>query len=179
MEDDVAEQETSRAAWREALDLSRRDLLPLPAAERCASHGSHPGDAEGRQGAHRAADRCLGIPARRRRKGIRVRWPGFPRQSRAGQLPPLPVEWHRLGGGHRSSQTRHRFADARRQRRLRPQGPVTPIPMRLSTLLLACAAAMLSVSRAASWPDYGGTPDQSKYVLTRDITKQNVSQLEV
>ena len=33
---------------------------------------------------------------------------------------------------------------------------------------------MVSVSRAGSWPDYGGSPDQSKYVVTRDITKQNV-----
>jgi quinoprotein glucose dehydrogenase len=41
------------------------------------------------------------------------------------------------------------------------------------------AAAMLSVSHAASWPDYGGTPDQSKYVVTKDITKKNVAKLAV
>jgi len=45
--------------------------------------------------------------------------------------------------------------------------------------MLASGAAMLSVSRAASWPDYGGAPDQSKYVVTRDITKQSVSKLAV
>lgn len=32
---------------------------------------------------------------------------------------------------------------------------------------------------AAQWPDYGGRPDQSKYVEMSDITKQNVSQLEI
>jgi quinoprotein glucose dehydrogenase len=51
--------------------------------------------------------------------------------------------------------------------------------MRLSTRVLALAAAMVSVSHAASWPDYGGTPDQSKYVVTKDITKRNVSKLAV
>ena len=38
---------------------------------------------------------------------------------------------------------------------------------------------MVSVSHADSWPDYGGTPDQSKFVAAKDITKQNVSRLEV
>jgi quinoprotein glucose dehydrogenase len=38
---------------------------------------------------------------------------------------------------------------------------------------------MLSVSQAASWSDYGGSPDQSKYVVTKDITRQNVSKLAV
>src|ERR1043165_7450416 len=51
--------------------------------------------------------------------------------------------------------------------------------MRLSTLVFVCAAAMLSVSRAGSWPDYGGTPDQSKYLVTKDLTKQSVSKLAV
>src|SRR5688572_30806174 len=41
------------------------------------------------------------------------------------------------------------------------------------------ALTMVSVSRAADWPDYGGTPDQSKYAVTRDITRKNVSQLGV
>jgi quinoprotein glucose dehydrogenase len=30
-----------------------------------------------------------------------------------------------------------------------------------------------------SWMDYGGGPDQSKYVITDDITKSNVNQLSV
>ncbi|HET9475075.1 MAG TPA: c-type cytochrome, partial [Steroidobacteraceae bacterium] len=38
---------------------------------------------------------------------------------------------------------------------------------------------MVSVSRAADWPDYGGAPDQSKYAVTRDITRKNVWQLGV
>ena len=50
--------------------------------------------------------------------------------------------------------------------------------MRLLTILLALALTMVPVSRAA-WPDYGGTPDQSKYVVTRDITKKSVSRLQV
>ena len=44
---------------------------------------------------------------------------------------------------------------------------------------LVFALAMLPVSQAAEWRDYGGTPDQSKYALTPDITKKNVAQLEV
>jgi quinoprotein glucose dehydrogenase len=47
---------------------------------------------------------------------------------------------------------------------------------------LMCAAlalAMGSAAHGADWPDYGGTPDQSKYVVVKDITKKNVSQLEV
>jgi len=51
--------------------------------------------------------------------------------------------------------------------------------MRLSIQLFVFASVMLSVSRAASWPDYGGTPDQSKFVVTKDITKQSVSKLAV
>jgi len=38
---------------------------------------------------------------------------------------------------------------------------------------------MLSVSHAGSWQDYGGTPDQSKFVVTKDITRQSVSKLAV
>ena len=41
------------------------------------------------------------------------------------------------------------------------------------------ALVMVSVSQAGSWPDYGGTPDQSKFVATRDITKKNVARLQV
>ena len=47
---------------------------------------------------------------------------------------------------------------------------------------LMCAAfalAMGSAAHGADWPDYGGKPDQSKYVVVKDITRKNVSQLEV
>jgi quinoprotein glucose dehydrogenase len=44
-------------------------------------------------------------------------------------------------------------------------------------LFTALASALLAVSNASDWPDYGGTPDQSKFVKVRDITKKNVSQL--
>src|SRR6186713_882135 len=43
----------------------------------------------------------------------------------------------------------------------------------------AFALTLLAVSQASEWPDYGGTPDQSKFVKVRDITKQNVSKLAV
>ena len=46
-----------------------------------------------------------------------------------------------------------------------------------------CAAVvallLAAVSQGGSWPDYGGTPDQSKFVVTRDITKKNVAKLEI
>src|SRR6185503_3929918 len=48
--------------------------------------------------------------------------------------------------------------------------------------LAALAAAMLSLTTGvarADWPDYGGTPDQSKYVVTPDLTKSNVAKLAV
>src|SRR4051812_25305657 len=54
-----------------------------------------------------------------------------------------------------------------------------------SVAALALALAMVSVSplqaaaRADSWRDYGGTPDQSKFVVTPDFTKKNVSRLAV
>jgi quinoprotein glucose dehydrogenase len=55
--------------------------------------------------------------------------------------------------------------------------------MKLRTSLAgACALTMLSVSaaRAATqWPDYGGTPDQSKYAVTPDITRESVRTLQV
>ncbi len=46
------------------------------------------------------------------------------------------------------------------------------------------ALGMLPVSgwaagRPTQWADYGGTPDQSRYVVTPDITKKNVSKLAV
>ncbi|HET7812030.1 MAG TPA: PQQ-binding-like beta-propeller repeat protein [Steroidobacteraceae bacterium] len=46
-------------------------------------------------------------------------------------------------------------------------------------LLAGVVALMASMARAGSWPDYGGTPDQSKFVVTKDLTKKNVAQLEV
>jgi len=42
-----------------------------------------------------------------------------------------------------------------------------------SLLLLASSMAL------AQWRDYGGSPDQSKYVVTPDITKANVAKLEI
>ena len=44
---------------------------------------------------------------------------------------------------------------------------------------LVLAFALLPVSQAADWRDYGGTPDQSKYARTPDITKKNVARLAV
>jgi quinoprotein glucose dehydrogenase len=43
----------------------------------------------------------------------------------------------------------------------------------------ALGLLLSSVSHAGSWPDYGGTPDQSKFVVTKDITKKNVAKLQV
>jgi quinoprotein glucose dehydrogenase len=45
-----------------------------------------------------------------------------------------------------------------------------------------CALLSLGLSSfcyGGQWPDYGGTPDQSKYVELEDITKHNVNQLEI
>src|SRR5687767_6139371 len=42
--------------------------------------------------------------------------------------------------------------------------------------------ALLSLAFAASateWSDYGGSPDQSKYAVTPDLTRKNVAKLEV
>src|SRR5688572_680742 len=50
------------------------------------------------------------------------------------------------------------------------------LPVALAVTLLSLTSG---VSRADSWPDYGGTPDQSKFVAAKDITKKNVSRLEV
>ena len=38
---------------------------------------------------------------------------------------------------------------------------------------------MVSVSHAADWPDYGGTPDQSKYAVATGHQRKNISKLEV
>src|SRR3954471_20447802 len=43
-------------------------------------------------------------------------------------------------------------------------------------VLIALVASMVSASRAG-WPDYGGSPDQSKFVVTQDITRQSISRL--
>ena len=51
--------------------------------------------------------------------------------------------------------------------------------MKLAFATLAFMMVSVSVSAADSWPDYGGTPDQSKFVVARDITKRNVSKLQV
>jgi quinoprotein glucose dehydrogenase len=51
------------------------------------------------------------------------------------------------------------------------------------TVPAALVAAMLSLTTVAAprteWPDYGGTPDQSKFVVTPDLTKQSVRKLDV
>jgi glucose dehydrogenase len=51
--------------------------------------------------------------------------------------------------------------------------------MRVSSLAFAVLLAASSVAVGGQWPDYGGTPDQSKFAVTPDITKRNVSQLDV
>ena len=51
--------------------------------------------------------------------------------------------------------------------------------MKSRELLAACALAVCGTVHAGQWPDYGGTPDQSKFVVTPDITRKNVTQLEV
>jgi Glucose dehydrogenase len=49
-----------------------------------------------------------------------------------------------------------------------------------STLVVAAALAAHTLSHAATeWRDYGGTPDQSKYVELKDITKENVHKLKI
>jgi quinoprotein glucose dehydrogenase len=44
---------------------------------------------------------------------------------------------------------------------------------------LVALVLIASSAHAAQWPDYGGSPDQSKYAVTPDLTKKNVAQLEV
>jgi len=50
--------------------------------------------------------------------------------------------------------------------------------MNMKFLATMLGLAMVSVSHA-EWRDYGGTPDQSKYIVTRDLTRASVSGLEV
>ena len=54
--------------------------------------------------------------------------------------------------------------------------------MTIASHTALCATLALiagAVCEGASWPDYGGTPDQSKYVVLEDITKANVAQLQI
>ncbi len=48
-----------------------------------------------------------------------------------------------------------------------------------ATLYVFLVLCCTSSASAGQWPDYGGTPDQSKYVELSDITKANVAQLEI
>jgi quinoprotein glucose dehydrogenase len=50
---------------------------------------------------------------------------------------------------------------------------------RLTGAFVASLLSLTTGAARADWPDYGGTPDQSKYVVTPDITKRSVAQLEV
>jgi quinoprotein glucose dehydrogenase len=45
--------------------------------------------------------------------------------------------------------------------------------------LAAWGFVAASAAQATEWPEYGGSPDQSRYVITPDITKKNVSRLAV
>lgn len=47
----------------------------------------------------------------------------------------------------------------------------------LGMMFLGCKNE--TANGSASWKDYGGSPDQSKYVVAKDINKNNVSQLDV
>jgi quinoprotein glucose dehydrogenase len=47
------------------------------------------------------------------------------------------------------------------------------------TTTLLCACKNDSVDETGSWKDYGGGPDQSKYVIAEDINKNTVGQLQV
>jgi quinoprotein glucose dehydrogenase len=58
--------------------------------------------------------------------------------------------------------------------------PLSAIRYPLLTALWAILTfGITSACYGGSWPDYGGTPDQSKYVVLNDITKANVDELEV
>ncbi len=59
---------------------------------------------------------------------------------------------------------------------------MTPIHRRFQvcSLGLALLATLAGANAgAADWPDYGGSPDQSKFVQVRDITKKNVAKLTI
>jgi quinoprotein glucose dehydrogenase len=55
--------------------------------------------------------------------------------------------------------------------------------MHFMTRAALCVAAIAlqtqSIVHAKDWRDYGGTPDQSKFVELKDITKENVADLEI
>jgi quinoprotein glucose dehydrogenase len=44
---------------------------------------------------------------------------------------------------------------------------------------VGAALAFVPAAQCTEWADYGGTPDQSRYVVTPDITRDNVSKLQV
>jgi quinoprotein glucose dehydrogenase len=48
-----------------------------------------------------------------------------------------------------------------------------------AALLAVMSSGFGAAQSADAWRDYGGGPDQSKYVVMKDITKANVSRLEV
>ena len=54
-----------------------------------------------------------------------------------------------------------------------------PRSLLIPAFVLSVLSLTSRVSSADSWPDYGGTPDQSKFIAAKDITKKNVSRLEV
>src|SRR5687768_2555937 len=88
------------------------------------------------------------------------------------------------GGGNTSARSRAirpRFASFRgtwivQRRRLRDTVAMHVFQSALGAALWLMAT---TVAQATEWPDYGGTPDQSKYAVTPDITKKTVSQLDV
>jgi quinoprotein glucose dehydrogenase len=51
--------------------------------------------------------------------------------------------------------------------------------MKLRTSICVLALCLSPAAFSASWPDYGGSPEQSKYVTMRDITKENIKDLKV
>ena len=50
---------------------------------------------------------------------------------------------------------------------------------RIFLAVLCASMAPCSFGQERSWPDYGGGPDSSHFVESKQITKQNVKQLEV
>ena len=62
--------------------------------------------------------------------------------------------------------------------RFEPMSQSMTLRGRLLALLL-CLAAATAYSQKKSWVDYGGGPDNSHFVESKQITKANVGQLEV
>src|SRR5947199_410476 len=50
---------------------------------------------------------------------------------------------------------------------------------RLPFMIALCVAASPAVAQKKSWTDYGGGPDNSHFVESKQITKANVGQLDV